>query len=131
MENQHQTKINLEIGETINRAWELTKKHFPAFLLLLIISQIVGGLPSQSYYGDLISEIIRNDGDIDPQYLSELQMAAYTSGKAIVLYIIALLLGSYLGVVTLRLLNDAIHGVKLDMFLLGKMFMIQKIIRLL
>ena len=115
MENQHQTKINLEIGETINRAWELTKKHFPAFLLLLIISQIVGGLPNQAYYGDLISEIIRNDGDIDPQYLSELQMAAYTSGKAIVLYIIALLLGSYLGVVTLRLLNDAIHGVKLDM----------------
>jgi len=115
MENQIQPQINIEIGEIINRAWELTKKHFPVFLLLIIMSQIVGGLPNQAYYGDLISEIIRTDGDIDPQYLNELQLATYTSGKFIVLYIIALLLGSYIGVVTLRLLNNAVNGVKLDM----------------
>lgn len=115
MENQIQPQINIEIGEIINRAWELTKKHFPVFLLLLIMAQIVGGLPNQAYYGELINEIIRSNGDIDHQYLNELQMAAYTSGKSIVLYLIALLLGSYLGVVTLRLLNDAVYGVKLDM----------------
>ena len=115
MENQFQPQINIEIGEIINRAWKLTKKHFPVFLLLIIITQIVGGLPSQAYYGGLINEIIRSNGDIDHQYLNELQMAAYTSGKSIVLYLIALLLGSYLGVVTLRLLNDAVYGVKLDM----------------
>ena len=115
MENQFQPQINIEIGEIINRAWKLTKKHFPVFLLLIIITQIVGGLPSQAYYGELINEIIRSNGDIDHQYLNELQMAAYTSGKSIVLHLIALLLGSYLGVVTLRLLNDAVYGVKLDM----------------
>ena len=115
MENQFQPQINIEIGEIINRAWKLTKKHFPVFLLLIIITQIVGGLPSQAYYGGLINEIIRSNGDIDYQYLNELQMAAYTSGKSIVLHLIALLLGSYLGVVTLRLLNDAVYGVKLDM----------------
>lgn len=115
MENQIQPQINIEIGEIINRAWELTKKHFPVFLLLLIMAQIVGGLPNQAYYGELINEIIRSNGDIDHQYLNELQMAAYTSGKSIVLYLIALLLGSYIGIVTLRLLNDVVQGVKPDM----------------
>lgn len=115
MENQSQTKINIEIDGIIKRAWQLTKKHFPVFLLLIILSQIVSGLPSHTYYGDLIGEIIRNGGDIDNQQLMELQVAAYTSGKAIILYIIAILLGSYIGIVTLRLLNDVVQGVKPDM----------------
>ena len=51
----------LDIGNLINQAWELTKKHFPMFLLLLILGQAIGSLPSYSYYSENIMAII-NDG---------------------------------------------------------------------
>ena len=35
------TTKKMDIGNLINQAWELTKKHFPIFLLLLILMAII------------------------------------------------------------------------------------------
>lgn len=115
MEEQHQSRINLEVGDILNRSWELTKKHFPAFLLLLIMAQLVGGLPYSIYYGDMMTEFVQNGGQMDYEQMMDMYATNYSSGKLLFFSLIAILVGSYLYVVTLRLLNDVVSDEKADL----------------
>ena len=105
----------LDIGNLINQAWELTKKHFPMFLLLLILGQAIGSLPSYSYYSENIMAII-NDGV--PMTEEEwIQHYISTSGilSIIFLYVVAVFGGFYVTLVTYRILFDAIENKKMDL----------------
>ena len=109
------TTKKLDIGNLINQAWELTKKHFPMFLLLLILGQAIGSLPSYSYYSENIMAII-NDGV--PMTEEEwIQHYISTSGilSIIFLYVVAVFGGFYVTLVTYRILFDAIENKKLDL----------------
>ena len=109
------TTKKLDIGNLINQAWELTKKHFPMFLLLLILGQAIGSLPSYSYYSENIMAII-NDGV--PMTEEEwIQHYISTSGilSIILLYVVAVFGGFYVTLVTYRILFDAIENKKLDL----------------
>lgn len=109
------TTKRLDIGNLINQAWKLTKKHFPMFLLLLILGQAIGSLPSYGYHTENIMAII-NDGV--PMTEEEwIQHCVSTSGvfSIIFLYIIAVFGGFYVSLVTCRILNDAIEDKKVDL----------------
>ena len=41
MEEYNNQSVRIEVGTLINQGWELTKKHFPAFLLVMILGGMV------------------------------------------------------------------------------------------
>lgn len=52
----------LSIDNNLSQAWGLTKKHFLVFLLLMIIIQFIGGIPSGIQYADYM-KVLATTGD--------------------------------------------------------------------
>ena len=113
------TTKKMDIGNLINQAWELTKKHFPIFLLLLILGQAIGSLPSYGYYSENMMAII--NGDVPMTEDEWIEHYVSSSGNFsgifsfVFLYLVAALGGFYVSLVTYRILNDAIEGKKVDL----------------
>lgn len=103
----------LNIGQTISRAWELTKKHFFIFLALVFLMQLIGVIPNGAQYANYLEFMMKNGGVIT----DEMMMEAVNSGAqtSIITTIICYILQLYLGIVTYRLANDAAKGLQPDL----------------
>lgn len=109
------TTKTLDIGDLINQAWDLTKKHFPMFLLLLILGQAIGSLPSYGYYSENIMAILNDGVPMTEEEWLQHYVSTSGHGSIIFLYIVAAFGGSYVSLVTSRILKDAIEGKKVDL----------------
>ena len=109
------TSNTLDIGNLINQAWELTKKHFPMFLLLLILGQAIGSLPSYGYYSENIMAIINDGVPMTEEEWLQHYVSTSGLGSIVFLYIVAAFGGFYVTLVTYRILKDAIEGKKVDL----------------
>ena len=108
----------LSIDQITSQAWCLTKKHLPIFLLLLILMQVVGGVPQSVYYTDYMKAIMENGTVMTEQEWLEMADPAtlvstviYTLMAAIACWFIQM----YLYIVTFRLMSDTAEGHKPDL----------------
>lgn len=115
--NNHQVRI--DIGTLINQGWELTKKNFPAFLLIIILSSMVSAIFEVAYYGPYM-EMIMNGGT--PMTEEQMMQTLLEEGRlwnwlgvAGVAGIVVFFLSYYVSAVTYRMLNTAVEGRKIDL----------------
>lgn len=109
---------NLSIDNITSQAWDLTKKHLPIFLILMVLTQVVAGLPQSVYYNDYLTAIMENGTMMSEQeWMNTIEPAAlistliYISLAGLVCWFITM----FLYVVTYRLANDAAKGEKPDL----------------
>ena len=104
----------LSIDNNLSQAWGLTKKHFLVFLLLMIIIQIIGGIPSGIQYADYM-KVLAATGDPEMAQQILLETAASTQITGAIATIICLIIQMYPTIVTYRMANDAAKGEKPDL----------------
>lgn len=104
----------LSIDQTFSQAWGLTKKHFLVFLLLMIIIQIIGGIPSGIQYVDYM-KVLATTGDPEMAQQILLETVASTQMTGLIATIICLIIQMYPTIVTYRMANDAAKGEKPDL----------------
>ncbi|MBQ8867398.1 MAG: hypothetical protein IJ013_06730 [Bacteroidaceae bacterium] len=105
----------LSIDNITSQAWGLTKKHFLIFLLLTIIVQIIGGIPSGIQYIDYM-KVLMSTGD--PAMAERIMLESAASGMqltAIFAGILCLIIQMYPTIVFYRLANDAAKGEEPDL----------------
>ena len=108
------------IGGVIDEAWALTKKHFPVFLLLTILSSIIAGIFQYAYYGPYLELALSNlDTTITEDEWMNMMVANGEIwnwvGKLSLAYIFVFLVNNYLVVVGGRMLHAAVYGERVDM----------------
>ena len=91
----------LVIGDLVSRAWDLAVKHWPIFVLLAIITSLVGNM-GVTYDSSLLTAMGQNP---DPEVLLETLSEALQVSTP--LLIISILLTAYLGYVMLNLYVNA------------------------
>ena len=69
------TTKKMDIGNLINQAWELTKKHFPVFLLLTILAYIISGILQYAYYGPYIEMVMESGTTITEEEWMSMMLA--------------------------------------------------------
>lgn len=104
----------LSIDNNLSQAWGLTKKHFLVFLLLMIIIQIIGGIPSGIQYVDYM-KVLATTGDPALAQQILMETAASTQITGAIATIICLIIQMYPTIVTYRMANDAAKGEKPDL----------------
>lgn len=104
----------LSIDNNISQAWGLTKKHFLVFLLLMIIIQLIGGIPSGIQYADYM-KLLTTTGDpaLAQQILMETVASTQITGA--IATIVCLIIQMYPTIVAYRMANDAAKGEKPDL----------------
>lgn len=112
-------KVSLNTGSIINKSWELTKKHFPVFLLLVILLFIANELPSIPFSQAYMERFLAYGGIVSQEQWLELMI---TSGEywslfkwACILALVCLFIYRYLEVVYYRMLYAAVEGKKIYM----------------
>lgn len=108
------------IGGVIDEAWALTKKHFPVFLLLTILSSIVSGIFQYAYYGPYFELALSNiDSNITEEEWMNMMVANGEVwnwvGRISIVGIIVFLVSNYLVVVGGRMLHAAVYDERVDM----------------
>ena len=108
------------VGGVIDEAWALTKKHFPVFLLLTILSSIIAGIFQYAYYGPYLELALSNlDTTITEDEWMNMMVANGEIwnwvGKLSLAYIFVFLVNNYLVVVGGRMLHAAVYGERVDM----------------
>ncbi|MBE6287268.1 MAG: hypothetical protein E7099_03640 [Mediterranea massiliensis] len=109
------------VGGTIDRAWALTMKHFPVFLLLTILGFIVSSIVQLIYYVPYIEMLATyGSGITEEEWLATMfaddDVWSWFSWL-IVAVIFTFFANNYLVVVGCRMLNAAVRGNKVDMTL--------------
>lgn len=104
----------LSIDNNLSQAWGLTKKHFLIFLLLMIIIQLIGGIPNLIQYADYV-KVLAATGDPEMAQQILLETAAGTQMTGLIATIICLIIQMYPTIVTYRMANDAAKGEKPDL----------------
>ena len=104
----------LSIDNNLSQAWGLTKKHFLVFLLLMIIIQFIGGIPSGIQYADYM-KVLATTGDPALAQQILMETAASTQITGAIATIICLIIQMYPTIVTYRMANDAAKGEKPDL----------------
>jgi hypothetical protein len=108
------------VGGVIDEAWALTKKHFPVFLLLTILSSIIAGIFQYAYYGPYLELALSNlDTTITEDEWMNMMVANGEIwnwvGKLSLAYIFVFLVNNYLVVVGGRMLHAAVYNERVDM----------------
>lgn len=108
------------VGGVIDEAWALTKKHFPVFLLLTILSSIVSGIFQYAYYGPYFELALNNiDSNITEEEWMNMMVANGEVwnwvGRISIVGIIVFLVSNYLVVVGGRMLHAAVYDERVDM----------------
>lgn len=108
------------VGGVIDEAWALTKKHFPVFLLLTILSSIVSGIFQYPYYGPYLEFALNNlDSNITEEEWMNMMVANGEIwnwvGKLSLAGIFVFLVNNYLVVVGGRMLHAAVYNERVDM----------------
>jgi len=104
----------LSIDNNLSQAWGLTKKHFLVFLLLMIIIQFIGGIPSGIQYADYM-KVLATTGDPALAQQILLETTASTQITGAIASIICVIIIMYPTIVTYRMANDAAKGEKPDL----------------
>lgn len=104
----------LSIDNNLSQAWGLTKKHFLVFLLLMIIIQLIGGIPSGIQYADYM-KVLATTGDPALAQQILLETTASTQITGAIATIICVIITMYPTIVTYRMANDAAKGEKPDL----------------
>ncbi|MBR6538737.1 MAG: glycerophosphoryl diester phosphodiesterase membrane domain-containing protein [Bacteroides sp.] len=117
MENQ---QPQFSVGLVLDKAWELTKKHFPVFLLLTILGYIIGGIFQYAYYGPYLELALSNlDTTITEDEWMNMMVANGEIwnwvGKLSLAGIFVFLVNNYLAVVGGRMLHAAVYDERVDM----------------
>ncbi|MBO5796132.1 MAG: glycerophosphoryl diester phosphodiesterase membrane domain-containing protein [Bacteroides sp.] len=109
------------IGGVIDEAWALTKKHFPVFLLLTILSSIIAGIFQYAYYGPYF-ELALSDPNATTITEDEWMNMMVANGeiwnwvgKLSLAGIFVFLVNNYLMVVGGRMLHAAVYNERVDM----------------
>lgn len=109
------------VGGIIDRAWALTKKHFPIFLLLTILGYIVSGIVQSIYYVPYIEMMAEYGGELTEEEWLSTMFADDDVWSWFVWVIIAgvvvFFVNNYLVVTGCRLLNAAVNDEKVDLTL--------------
>ena len=108
------------VGGVIDEAWALTKKHFPVFLLLTILSSIIAGIFQYAYYGPYLELALSN---LDTTITEEEWMNMMVANgeiwnwvcKLSLAGIFVFLVNNYLKVVGGRMLHAAVYNERVDM----------------
>ena len=108
------------VGGVIDEAWALTKKHFPVFLLLTILSSIIAGIFQYAYYGPYLELALSN---LDTTITEEEWMNMMVANgeiwnwvcKLSLAGIFVFLVNNYLMVVGGRMLHAAVYNERVDM----------------
>ena len=108
------------VGGVIDEAWALTKKHFPVFLLLTILSSIIAGIFQYAYYGPYLELALSNlDTTITEDEWMNMMVANGEIWnwvcKLSLAGIFVFLVNNYLVVVGGRMLHAAVYGERVDM----------------
>lgn len=108
------------VGGVIDEAWALTKKHFPVFLLLTILSSIIAGIFQYAYYGPYLELALSNlDTTITEDEWMNMMVANGEIwnwvGKLSLAGIFVFLVNNYLVVVGGRMLHAAVYNERVDM----------------
>jgi hypothetical protein len=108
------------VGGVIDEAWALTKKHFPVFLLLTILSSIIAGIFQYAYYGPYLEFAMSNlDTTITEDEWMNMMVANGEIwnwvGKLSLTGIFVFLVNNYLVVVGGRMLHAAVYNERVDM----------------
>jgi len=111
----NETTNSLNIGNIISQAWELTKKHLPVFLLLMILTQAVGSLPSAGYYGAYMKMLFSTGGALTEEEWIQHYVSFSNLFSFFLLWLLAGIVGWYLTLVNSRMLHDAVEGYKVDL----------------
>lgn len=90
----------LSIGDLVSRAWDLSVKHWPVFLILSLIEGVAGGLSGGNT--SAFSALGKNP---DPQEVMEALTGAFNP----LTMVIAILLSTYLSFVTYRMLVNVMN----------------------
>lgn len=93
---------SFEIGDIISRAWDLSVKHWPIFVLIVLISSCFGSM-GINYDRTIFTGVGQNP---DPQVMAEALKESITVSP---LLIVSILLSLYLGFITARMLRSAIE----------------------
>lgn len=116
MENQ---QPQFSVGLVLDKAWELTKKHFPVFLLLTILGYIIGGILQYAYYGPYIELVMENGTTITEEEWLSMMFADGDGwswiGKISLIALFVFLANNYLLVVGGRMLHAAVYDERVDM----------------
>lgn len=111
----------LSVSAIMSQAWNLTKKHFPIFLLLMILYGVISNFPNSIYYSSYFSSML--DGNalltkeewlntmVERNPFELLRLLGYMSLAGIICGFINV----YLTLATFRLLMDAVEGRKVDL----------------
>ena len=110
---------SLKVGDIINKSWELTKKHFPVFLLIYIIIGMITFLPEATYYGPYIGSIMKYGTAITEEQWMSIMLENGEIGNwlmwILVVYVAVFFINNYLMITYLRMLNGAVMENKVDM----------------
>ena len=119
MEEYNNQSVRIEVGTLINQGWELTKKHFPAFLLVMILGCMVSSLYEVACYGPYLGTVLNYGPDVTEEQMIELLIENGEIwnwvGWIMVAAVISFFVGYYLSIITYRMLNTAIKGEKIDL----------------
>ena len=119
MEEYNNQSVRIEVGTLINQGWELTKKHFPAFLLVMILGCMVSSLYEVAYYGPYLGTVLNYGPDVTEEQMIELLIENGEIwnwvGWIMVAVVISFFVGYYLSIITYRMMNTAIKGEKIDL----------------
>ncbi|MCR5821283.1 MAG: hypothetical protein K6F94_10145 [Bacteroidaceae bacterium] len=93
---------SFEIGSIVSRAWDLSVKHWPIFVLIVLIEECFSSF-GVNYDSSILTGIGQNP---DPQVMAEALMESVTVSP---LLIVSVLISLYLGYVMARMLRSAIE----------------------
>lgn len=119
MEEYNNRQVRIEVGTLINQGWDLTKKHFPAFLLVMILGVMVSCIYEIAYYGPYMGTALNYGPDVTEEQMIEMLIE---NGEIwnwvawiLVAAVISFFVGYFLSIITYRMLNTAIKGGKIDL----------------
>lgn len=119
MEACNNRQVSIKVGVIINQGWELTKKYFPAFFLVMILGWLVSSIYEIAYYGPLMDNLLEYRGELSDEQMVELLLEEGKMwnwiGWLLMFFVVAFLVSYYLSVVTYRMMNTAIQGEKIDL----------------
>lgn len=115
------TSVNyrdFNISGIVSQAWELTKKHFPIFLLGIILLNTISYLPNMASDTMYLNSILKNGTIMTQEEIIESLSPAELMGMLggyLLLGIAAALLYNYVSIAYSRMLYRTIHGEKPDL----------------
>lgn len=105
---------NFNISEIVSQAWELTKKHFPIFLLGIILASLISYLPGSFYNaGSFFNIILMEEGGTVQD--THIGLLLIWLGITLLLYFVCVFLAYYVSNALYRMLYHTIHGEKPDL----------------